>query len=253
MILAHDVAGDGPALTLLHSSVCDRRMWDAQWPALLAAGYQVIRADLPGFGQTPVPHEPYRPAAEVLNLLDTLGIERTALVGASYGGRLALEIAASWPDRVTALALLCPGMPDHQPSAELSAWDARETALLEAGDVAGAVELNVSTWLGPEADEATRERVRQMQRHAFEVQLAAPDVPTIKTEVDLSRIRATCLVLSGRHDMTDFRRIAAGLPELLPDARHVELPWAGHLPNLERPAEIATLLTDSLAETLAAR
>lgn len=38
MTLSHDVAGDGPVLVLLHSGVCDRRMWDAQWPALIDAG-----------------------------------------------------------------------------------------------------------------------------------------------------------------------------------------------------------------------
>ena len=49
----------------------------------------------------------------------------------------------------------------------------REGELIDAGDIAGAAELNVATWLGPEASQATRERVRLMQRHALEVQLAA--------------------------------------------------------------------------------
>ncbi|MET9064505.1 alpha/beta fold hydrolase [Streptosporangium sandarakinum] len=48
MTLSYDMAGDGPALVLLHSGVCDRRMWDPQWPALLDAGYQVVRCDFRG-------------------------------------------------------------------------------------------------------------------------------------------------------------------------------------------------------------
>jgi hypothetical protein len=52
-----------------------------------------------------------------------------------------------------------------------STWP--EAALLEAGDIDGFVELNASTWLGPEADAGTRELVRIMQRRAAEVQLAA--------------------------------------------------------------------------------
>jgi len=248
--LSYDVAGDGPALLLLHSSVCDRRMWDPQWAPLADAGHRVVRCDFRGFGDTPAATSPHRDADDVLALLDALGIERAALVASSYGGRVALEAAARRPERVTAMALLCSGMPGHRPSAELAAFDEREEALLDAGDLAGAVELNLATWLGPEADEATGAKVRRMQRHAFEVQLAAGDVPEApEPALDLAAIHAPVLAVSGAHDLPDFRRIAARLASLLPHARHLELPWAGHLPNLERPAEVTALLTDFLHRT----
>lgn len=248
MTLSHDVTGDGPVVVLLHSAVCDRRMWDPLLPALVAAGRRVVRCDLRGFGGTPAPDRPYNDAEDVLRLLDALGVERAALVGSSFGGRVAVEVAARWPGRVGALVLLCSGLPGYEPSAALRAFGAREEELLEAGDIAAAVELNVATWLGPEADDATRERVREMQRDAFAVQLAAPEeVPPIAAEVDLAAITAPCLAVSGAHDLADFRDIAARLPALLPDARHLELPWAGHLPSLERPAAVAALLLDFLA------
>ncbi|MEQ4300153.1 alpha/beta hydrolase [Plantactinospora sp. B6F1] len=251
MTLAHDVAGNGPAVLLLHSSVCDRRMWDPQWPALRDAGYQVIRCDFRGFGGSPVPDQPYAEAQDVRDLLDALGVDRVALVGASFGGRVALEVAAHWPHRVAALTLICPALPGHVPGPELRDFDRREDELLESGDVAGAVELNVRTWLGPEADDATRIRVREMQRHAFDVQLAVDeDVAQLDLgEPDLGKITAPCLAISGRHDLPDFRQIAARLPTLLPDARHLELPWAGHLPSLERPAEATALVLDFLRQT----
>ena len=47
MVLSHDVAGDGPPLVLLHSTVADRRMWDPQWTALLDAGYRVVASTEP--------------------------------------------------------------------------------------------------------------------------------------------------------------------------------------------------------------
>src|SRR5690349_2994042 len=97
MTISCDVAGDGPALVLLHSGVCDRRMWDAQWPGLVDAGFRVVRCDFRGFGQTPPADRPYSNADDVLTLLDSLGIERAALVGASYGGQVALEVAALRP------------------------------------------------------------------------------------------------------------------------------------------------------------
>ncbi|MCX4691805.1 alpha/beta fold hydrolase [Streptomyces sp. NBC_01408] len=253
MTLAYDASGDGPALVLLHSAVCDRRMWDPQWPVLVDAGYRVVRCDFRGFGGTPLPDRRHNDAEDVLELLDALGIEQAALIGASYGGQVAMEIAARRPDRVSAMALLCASLPGHEPTDELRAFREREDALLEAGDIAGAVELNVDTWLGPDADEAAREKLRGMQRRAFDVQLAAPEgAGRNKVEIDLSTIKAPCLVVSGPHDVADFRQIAARLPGLLADARHLELPWAGHLPNLERPAAVTDLLTDFLRETVPA-
>jgi pimeloyl-ACP methyl ester carboxylesterase len=120
-------------------------------------------------------------------------------------------------------------------------WSARRTAgRLDAGDIEAAVELNVRMWLAPSATDTARDQVRQMQRQAFELQLASPDVSPSPVESDLSAITARCLAVSGAHDVSDFREIAASFPD------HVELPWAGHLPNLERPVEIAALIKDFL-------
>jgi len=248
-------------VVLLHSTVCDRRMWDPQWPVLVEAGCRVVRCDFRGYGDTPVPQGPHNDADDVLDLLGDLGIGPVAVVGASYGGKVALEIAARWPQRVTALALVCAGMPGHEPTDALRGFWQREEELFDAGDIAGAVELNVATWLGPEASEATRERVRTMQRHAFELELAAAQDSEDADEdadedaelvVGLSAITAPSLVVSGALDLPDFRLIAARLAWLLADAELVQLPWAGHLPTLERPDELSALLTAFLQATVGA-
>ncbi|MDI6105401.1 alpha/beta hydrolase [Actinoplanes sp. NEAU-A12] len=250
MTLAHDSAGSGPAVLLLHSTVCDRRMWDPQVPALTAAGYQVVRCDLHGYGDSPVPSTSFDEAADVAGLLTGLGIARAAVIGSSGGGRVALDVAARWPERVTALALLCTALRGHEASPELSAFSDREDALIEAGDVDGATDLNVDLWLGPEADEDTRDAVRAMQRHVFAVQLAAEEEgEPVRVELDLTRITAPALLVSGAHDLPDFREIAVHLAKLLPHARHTELDWAGHLPSLERPDLMNPLLLDFLRES----
>lgn len=247
VLLSHDMAGTGDTVVLLHSSVCDRRMWDPQWQSLLDAGYRVVRCDFRGYGQTPVPDAPNNDADDVRELLDALGIELTAVVGSSYGGRVALEFAARWPNRVSALALLCAGSPHHEPTAELDTFDAEEEALVNADDLDGAVELNVRTWLGPDADDETREKVRGMQRHAYDVQLAAEEeYDQLDADCELSTITARTLIVSGKHDLDYFQQVAIDLTDRLSDARHVQLPWGGHLPSLERPAETATLLKNFL-------
>ncbi|MFF9069052.1 alpha/beta fold hydrolase [Streptomyces sp. NPDC014891] len=252
MTLSHDVAGQGPStVLLLHSGVCDRRMWDGQVPVLAEAGHRVVRCDLRGFGDTPV-DAAHVHADDVRDLLDRLGVERAAVVGSSFGGTVALELAVRHPGRVSALALLASGIPGFEPGEELRAWGDREDELLDAGDLDGAVELNVDTWLGPEAGPEVRGLVREMQRRAFEVQLAAPEefepVTPEVTAGDLAGIKVPALVVAGAHDVPDFRAVADDLTGLLPGARRVDLAWAGHLPALERPDETARLLADFLAE-----
>ncbi|MFH9722693.1 alpha/beta fold hydrolase [Streptomyces sp. NPDC017254] len=257
MTLSHDLAGAGPStVLLLHSGVCDRRMWDGQFHALADAGHRVVRCDLRGFGDSPI-DAPHTHADDVRDLLDHLGVERTAVVGASFGGRIALELAVRHPGRVSALALLGSDIPGFAPGAELRAWGEREDELLEAGDLDGAVEFNVDTWLGPEAGPGARALVREMQWRAFEVQLAAPEeFEPVEPEIaadDLAGIEVPALVVTGAHDHPDFRAVADDLTRLLPGARRVDLDWAGHLPALERPDETARLLTAFLTETTSDR
>ncbi|MBU2665535.1 alpha/beta hydrolase [Actinoplanes bogorensis] len=239
MTLSHESDGSGPAVLLLHSTVCDRRMWTPQVPALVKAGFRAIRPDLPGYGDTPVPTAPTDVAAEALALT---GDGPLHLVGSSGGGVVALEIAARWPSRVASLTLLCTAAPGLVPSPALRAlWDG-ENALLEAGDVATATELNVQTWLGPQASDEARALVREMQSHAFKVQLAADEPDEIEIDWTPDAITARTLLVSGAHDLPDFAAIATSLAASLPQARHVELDWAGHLPSLEDPAKINELL-----------
>jgi pimeloyl-ACP methyl ester carboxylesterase len=63
----------------------------------------------------------------------------------------------------------------------------------------------------------------------------------------VATINAPTLVVSGAHDLQHFQNIAAVLATQIPKARHVHLPWAGHLPSLERPSEINMLILDFLA------
>ncbi|MEV0647594.1 alpha/beta hydrolase [Phytomonospora sp. NPDC050363] len=247
-LLSHDTAGNGPDVVLFHSSVCDRRMWNAQWDTLIDAGFRVTRFDFRGFGETPPPSEPWDNAADVIALLDSLGIGRFHAVGASFGGRVAHQVAARWPERVEKLLLICSAGTVVDGTPDLDAFDEREEELFEAHDLDALVALNVETWLGPEADQKTRDFVGDMQRHAFEVQFAAEDMESLKPEFDLADISAETLVVQGLHDLDFFVATAKALAERIPNARLVELDWAGHLPTLENPAKVEPLILEFLRE-----
>ncbi|GAA3133877.1 alpha/beta hydrolase [Planomonospora alba] len=247
MTLVYGEAGSGDPVVLLHSTTADARMWDPQAEAL-SARFRVVRPDFRGHGRTPYAADrPYSDSGDVAELLGALGLEKAALVGSSYGGRVALELAGAHPALVSRMVLLNPGC-GLAATADLEEFGAQEDRLLEAGLVEEAVELNVRTWLGPEADARTREALRRMQRHAFEVQLAAgPPPPQLPGEVDLAAVEAPALVVSGAHDLPYFRESARRVAAELPAARLVELPWAGHLPSMERPGEITGLILGFLS------
>ncbi|MGF0116824.1 alpha/beta fold hydrolase [Promicromonospora sp. Marseille-Q5078] len=261
MTLAHDVAGDpgAPSVLLVHAGVADRRMWDAVAPAL-AHTFRVIRPDLRGFGDSPLPvgdAEGYTNAGDLAGLLDELGVADAAVVGASFGGEVALELAGAHPGRVRELVLLCPAAPGVPGTAVSDTFDAEEGRLLAVGDVEGAVRLNVSTWLGPDADDAAAAALAAMQRRAFEVQLAAdeaasaaglPEPGPAEVEVDLAGVHVPTFVVEGAHDMDFLRACARHVAASVPGAELSLLEWAGHLPVLERPDAILTLLLDVLRD-----
>jgi len=246
MTLAHTVDGAGPPVVLLHAGVADSRMWDPQLPGLTAAGYRVVRCDLPGFGATPPPGRVFSPAGQVAALLDELTVGRASIVGASFGGAVAQQLAADRPDLAHCLTLVCSAFPGEPGDTQAETFDTRETELLEAGDLDAAAELNATMWLGPAADAPTRAAVISMQRHAFDVQRAAGGLQADIDDVDPARLSVPTLVISGAHDFTRLRTAAAHRAAAMPHARHVELDWAGHLPSMERPATFTPLLLDFL-------
>jgi 3-oxoadipate enol-lactonase len=249
VLLAHAVSGAGAPVVLLHSGVADRRMWQPQIPAL-GHRFRVISPDLRGFGDSPLPAEPYADADDVAELLDHLGVADAAVVGSSMGGRVALELATRHPDRVNSLVLLCPAYRGVPPSAAAGAVDAVENRLLEAGDLAGAVRLNVDTWLGPEAAADVRDQLTAMQRRAFEVQLAAArqDPAPAKRDVgvDPAKVGVPTVIVTGGLDLDHFQTVAEVLAGEIEGAELVRLPWAAHLPSMERPDAIVALLLDVL-------
>jgi pimeloyl-ACP methyl ester carboxylesterase len=251
--LGYDVDGEGPAVVLVHEGIADRRMWEPQVEPFVAAGYRVVRYDLRGFGESELPDGPFSNLDDLHGLLEHLGIERAKLVGVSYGGRIALELAIAYPERVEALVLVGAGLRDAEWSDEIKRFGEEEESLLEAGNVEGAVEVNLRMWVdgpsrGPdEVDHGVRERVREMQRLAFEVQLAKPEAgpeapfdPPASTRLD--EVRAPTLVVVGELDQPDMLRIADRLANGIPGARKAVIPGTAHVPSMEKPDEFNELV-----------
>ena len=252
--LAYEVAGSGPPVLLMHAGLMDRRMWDPQWHAL-AARFTAIRFDARGFGGSADPTGPYSLHGDALEVLDSFGVERSAVAGVSMGGAAALDLAIAVPHRVASLVVVDSAPSGWQHSPELTnAWEAVDVAY-ETRGLDAANELEMRMWVdGPfrspgDSDREVRRLVASVNRvllerqAGFTVEPSALEPPAIDR---LGEVRCPVLVITGELDQPS---VLAGAFELArgTGARHVEIEGAAHLPNLEKPRELAEALMGFLA------
>jgi 3-oxoadipate enol-lactonase len=252
--LAYQVAGEGPAVVLIHGFSLDMRMWDPQ-AGPLAARFRVVRYDCRGFGASgPLdPAVAYAHVDDLVALLDHLGIEAAALVGLSFGGQLAVEAALAVPARVRRLAVLSPVL-DGVP------WDPESWAALKA--VAGQVDAHGvlagrEAWLGHPLFATARERPATAGPLAAMV-ASYPGQhwlgqdphrrPGPQAFDALEDVTVPTLVLSGQRDVPGFREMSAVLAARIPAAEQQVVPGAGHMINMEQPEIVNDLLTRFLAD-----
>lgn len=232
---------------LLHAGIADRRMWEAQVVALETAGHRVVAPDLPGYGEQPLDPGEMDYVGYVASLL-----ERPAtVVGCSFGGRVALELAVVRPDLVEQLVLVgaALGSWEWSDAARLGFYEEEEA--LERGDIAAAAAAQARMWLADDADAGVRELTEAMIRRSYELQLPLEDSvrpvwPKPPAAERLGEIAAPTLVVVGSEDVGDILLIADRLVAGIPGARKAVVEGAGHLPSLERPDELTRLLLDLL-------
>lgn len=135
--LAIDDDGEGVPVVLLHGLTATRRYVVMGSKSLHRSGHRVISYDARGHGESePAPSaDDYGYeclAADLLDVLDSLGIERAVLAGASMGAHTALRVALEEPDLVAGLVVITPAFhPDHPPG--LERWDRLSEALRTGG------------------------------------------------------------------------------------------------------------------------
>jgi 3-oxoadipate enol-lactonase len=232
---------------LLHAGIADRRMWAPQVAALESAGHAVTTPDLPGFGDEPLEPGTIDYVAVAAEQLDGPG----AVVGSSFGGRIALELALARAELVERLVLIGAGLGNWDWSEAAQAGLADEEVLLERGDLAGAARQQAEMWLAPRAAADVRELTEAMTIRSYEQQLplegrVTGSWPEPPASEQLDRIDVPTLVVVGSEDVEDMRTIAERLAAGIPGARLETIEGAGHLPSLERPDELNRLLLEFL-------
>jgi 2-succinyl-6-hydroxy-2,4-cyclohexadiene-1-carboxylate synthase len=251
--LNYEVIGEGTPVTLLHGFTQAGRSW-REIVAKMPDGWQWIAPDLRGHGDTRVrpgaPHTMDACAGDLEMLWDHLQIARTHLVGYSMGGRLALHIAATRPERI--LSLLTIGA--HAGLEE----DAREGRLRGDEALAQRIETDgleafVNYWSSLPLFEGLERRgpafVAQVRAERMENRVAglAESLRGMGAGAmrpvwdDLARVTCQCTFVAGQLDhgyVASARRLAGSVP----NGRVAVVQRAGHTAHQERPEAFARLL-----------
>lgn len=252
-------AAAGGHIVFLHAGVADRRMWSVQLAAL-ASAHQVVAYDRRGFGNTRYRADTFSHVEDLLALLNHLQLEKVMLVGCSQGGRIAVDFALQFPDRVSGMVLIAPAISgednedfDH-PAAVLSLAEKLDAA--EASDDMEALnELEAQAWLdGPmSAPGRVGGDVRRLFLDMNAIALrAAPTGRELEPEAAMAAVRSLdvpALVLWGELDFPHVMDLCQRLAAQLPNAKAVVIPDCAHLPSLEQPAMVS-LLIEQLAQAL---
>jgi 3-oxoadipate enol-lactonase len=223
---------------LLHSALGDSRLWKRQ-VAALEREHHVVAPDLPGWGENPLPTEPFSFVDFTAEFLPGV------LVGNSFGGTVALRTALAHPDKVERLVLVGAGLPAWDWTEEMRGYFAAEEKAIESGDLDAATEVNMEFWVKPEH----RDEVRPQQRRALELQTAHEEPELLWPEMgSLSKLELPTLVIVGNDDHADFHAIAEHLADGIPNADLAIVPGAGHLVGIDQPEELNALLLEFLSE-----
>ncbi len=252
--LAWEEAGTGLPVVLLHAYPLSSSMWATQRSAL-AGKFRVITPDLRGFGGSALGAgdsslELF--ADDVHALLTELKLGRVVLAGLSMGGYVAFAFYRKYPSAVRALIL---ADTRAQADSEEGRQGRLETAALaEREGAASVVERLLPKLLGDTTLEGNPEVVSQVRAmmlaaspvslaRAMRAMAARPDSLEL-----LSRIRCPTLVLVGKEDKLSPPAEAQKMAGSIPQARFQIIPAAGHLSNLEQPAQFNAVLQDFLSQ-----
>ncbi|MFI7705389.1 alpha/beta fold hydrolase [Nonomuraea sp. NPDC049480] len=259
-------------MVLIHAGIADRRMWRHQCDSLFDR-YRVISYDWRGYGESADPAGDLVHHEDLLRVMDGLGVERAALVGDSMGGSYAVEAALVAPDRVAGLVLISSGLSGHSwpedmivqarervhstvPADRLACYQSGTAGRVLPGDLDAFARAHV-LWqvAGPDRglndlDPEVWELAFAMMRRVFERSWSRRPVTErhLSAKERLHEITAPTLVINGLADVPGIQAVSDLLTDEIKGARRLDLPATGHLPPLERPAEVNAALSSFLGD-----
>jgi pimeloyl-ACP methyl ester carboxylesterase len=251
----YEIKGDGFPLVLISGGgILDRRGWDDQFEKF-SASYSVIRYDVRGLGKSARPTGAFSHSKDLHALLKYLKIEKTAVVGLSVGGAIAIDFTLEYPQMVDHLVLAAAGLSD----------DAKAEANLQAlASVAGiakkegidrVIQLTINApFVISNKNQVGQDVVRKIYQDNADV--FQSDFPVYRlwettkpaASQRLSEIRCPVLVIRGDNDSPAYAALTSRIAKGITTAREVVITGGTHFLNLEKPAEFNRAVLEFLTK-----
>jgi 3-oxoadipate enol-lactonase len=241
--LYYDLAGpkDAPVVCITHSLASDGGSWAEQVPALLQAGFRVLRLDMCGHGGSDPVAGNYtmtQLAGDVASVIEALDFARVHYIGLSIGGMIGQAFALEYRQKLIS-ALWCDTLPASPPGAA-DIWAPRIKAVREAHSLEPIAEASMDRYLSPAFQAKNPGRWKQLRDTVVGTTPAgylgcSAAILDFDFEAQLPSLTLPVLVVCGEHDAgtpaAENRRLAG----LVPGARYEEIAGMRHFPNVEAP------------------
>lgn len=227
--------GLGAPVILLHGGLGNSGNWGYQVPALVDQGYRAVLIDSRGHGRSTRDAQPYsyeQMASDVLAVMDTLHLEKPALVGWSDGACTALVLAAKHPERAAGVFFFACNM-----------------------DPSGTKEFEFTPIIGRCINRHKKDYAQlsatptQFDAFAEAVGLMQRTQPNY-TANDLAQIHVPVTIVHSEHDEFIKREHAEYLARSIPNAEFVYLPGVSHFAPLQRPDQFNRVILAFLDKVL---
>lgn len=251
--------GKGEPILLLHAGFQNTDMWRHQVPEL-SKHYQVITIDLPGHGKTQSDTLRMSPPHFISEILDSLGLKKTSIAGVSLGASCVMDFIIAHPERVNKVMLVSTGIVgwEHHFDSDTTVgkFIASFFAHLDKKDTAAAAEGFTRFWFdGPfrspqEVNDTVRKYIYEstlynLRRHTFNEWPRFEDTAAIDR---LPSIKLPLLVIDGDKDVPHISKTCGYIQKTVPGARRITIKNAGHMLNMESPAEFNKAVLDFLKQ-----
>jgi 3-oxoadipate enol-lactonase len=250
-VLSYEISGSGPAVVLLHPIGLDRSFWSSL-PAVLAHRNTVIAVDTAGHGASP---DAARPGSmrdrvdQAAALLEEIGPGKATLVGVSFGGMIAQQLALERPDLVSGLVL--GGCPAAIPVQARKAIHQRG-ADAEASGMAAVVDATLDRWFTAPflpSPEAARVRARLLSDSPANWAAGWEAIAGHDALGRLGSLTMPALVIAGELDTATPLEAKRELAAAIPGSKLIILRDAPHMMHLECPDPFAEAVSDFLLST----
>lgn len=251
--IPYEIQGSGPPVVFIHGWTQNMSIWDEQVPAF-APKYRVIRYDVRGFGRSTGDVDQTVNAADLASLLDSLHIDRAAIVGLSMGADIALNFAVTYPTRVNAL-VLSGAPPTHDFPVPAPALFALFSSLPNIAKTYGLDSLRKVlfasdlAWAPPNRPDIARKLMKAWEGYTAR-DLTDPKPPSGRVPptrmAQINAVRVPVLLVHGDHEIPWFRQFNDTLMARLPDTRRVIIENGGHGAHFAQPERFNRAVLDFL-------